>query len=97
MARSVTPAADSVYLGPGQSNDAGLSELPFRRLSSRLGSGPLLHTKCQIINTDLYTIIEDIVESVHMLFHTWEDLNGEGEALKWGSAANWLSATVSPP
>jgi hypothetical protein len=39
--------------------------------------------KCQIANADLSAIIENIIECVHMLFHTRNESSMEVKALKW--------------
>jgi hypothetical protein len=66
----------------GKAGIQGFQDFHSDASLARLGSGILLHTKRQIVNTDLYQIVENIIECVHMLFQTWDDSSIEVEALK---------------
>lgn len=68
---------------PGKAGTQGLENFRSDASLASLGCGILLHTKCQIVNAHLYAIIEDIIECIPILFHTWEDSSMETKVLKW--------------
>lgn len=68
---------------PGKAATRGFENFYSDASLARLGFGMLLHAKCQIVNVELYAIVQDIIECIHMLFHSWNDSSMEVKALKW--------------